>query len=423
MATHKARTSVALTSTKHTKTSKQGVNWAEVRGQFKCTKERIQMANFQLTAHPKSVRKAIRKHRKGLDRSPVEYWEANAKHYDSDLIPQTAARYLGCNSSEIAFTDSTTMGLGLLYGGFKLNAEDQVLTTTHCHYSTVKALEFAADRVGASVNSVSLYKQSAFVSEAEIVANFRNAISPNTRLVALTYVHSGTGVKLPIQKLSKIIALANKTRCKTKRIYLCVDAVHAFGIEDFNVQDLGCDYLVAGAHKWLFGPRGTGIIWAKKDAWNMICSIIPPFSRAMNIWMGITADQPLDFRRMITPGGFHSFEHRWALAEAFEFHLNIGKANIQNRTHELNRMLKKGIKCLPHIQLYTPMSGEMSSGINCFEVQGMSPNAVVKKLLQHNIIASTSPYKKVLARLTPSIINTEGEIAQCLHVLEHIHIN
>ena len=43
------------------------------------------------------------------------------------------------------------------------------------------------------------------------------------------------------------------------RILLCVDGVHGFGAVDVDLPDLGCDFLATGTHKWLFGPRGTGI--------------------------------------------------------------------------------------------------------------------------------------------------------------------
>jgi selenocysteine lyase/cysteine desulfurase len=51
------------------------------------------------------------------------------------------------------------------------------------------------------------------------------------------------------------------------RVFLCVDGVHGFGVEAATPAALGCDSLVAGCHKWLFGPRGTGLIWGRSDAW------------------------------------------------------------------------------------------------------------------------------------------------------------
>ena len=60
----------------------------------------------------------------------------------------------------------------------------------------------------------------------------------------------------------------NKKRAEADRVLLCVDGVHGFGVEQESVGDLGCDFFVAGCHKWMFGPRGTGIVWGRADAWK-----------------------------------------------------------------------------------------------------------------------------------------------------------
>ena len=131
-------------------------------------------------------------------------------------------------------------------------------------------------------------------------------------------------------------------------------------------------------------------------------------------------EAPLNFYSKITPGGFHSFEHRWALADAFDFHQNLGKEKIENRTHQLSTLLKEGIEHINHVHLHTPKSTTLSSGINSFEIDGMTPKKIVEKLKGKNIIASTTPYKTVYARLTPCIINTEAEVLKCIEALKKI---
>jgi len=393
--------------------------WETVRADFKLDTSKIQMAQFLLASHPSSVRAAIEKYRKGLDDNPVEYYESNFVP-NTRAVLKAAETYLGAKPGEIALTDSTTMGLSLLYTGLKLKEGAEILSTTHCHYSTEKSLDFAAQRTGATVRRINLYEAASQTTIADIVNRLKTAIQPKTRIVAVTFVHSNAGVKLPIKEMSAVIKEANKNRDASNRIYFCVDGVHGFGVEDINVTDLGCDFLVAGTHKWLFGPRGTGIIWAKEDAWDMVQPTIPPFSVAYYMWMNVMPEAPLNFYSKITPGGFHSFEHRWALKEAFEFHLNIGKAKIQNRTHQLSTMLKEGIQNIKHVKLHTPMSTTLSSGINSFEITDLKPKAVVEKLHKMNIIASTTPYKTVYARLTPCIISTEEEVMACIKVLERI---
>jgi selenocysteine lyase/cysteine desulfurase len=116
----------------------------------------------------------------------------------------------------------------------------------------------------------------------------------------------------------------------------------------------------------------------------------------------------------MSPGGFHSFEHRWALPEAFKLHLQLGKANVQKRIHQLNQQTKQGLAKMPHVKLYTPDSNELSSGLVCFDVEGMKPNAVVKTMHDKGIIMSSTPYRISYARFAPSLLNNEQEIELAL---------
>lgn len=393
-------------------------SWEDIRNHFLLEDDKIHMAQMLLASHPAPVRDAIKKHREAFDANPSGYWNKNFQTAEP-IVLNSAAAYLETKPSEIALTDSTTQGLGILYTGFKLSEEDEILTTTHDHYSTDKALEFAAQKNGASINRISLYDKAADASVDEIVNRMTDAITPATKLIAVTYVHSSTGVKLPIREMADAIQELNGRRAD--RIYLAVDGVHGFGVENITMDQLGCDFFVAGTHKWLFGPRGTGIIWAKEDAWDMIVPTIPAFSyNAYGMYLGMIPEGKLNFSDLCTPGGYHAFDHRWALNEAFDFHMEIGKDRIENRTHYMSQFLKDGLMEMDHITLHTPLSGALSSGINCFEVEGMPPAEVVEKLGSKQIVASSTPYRESYARIAPCIINTEEEVTQCLEAVENL---
>ncbi|PWQ88693.1 aminotransferase, partial [Enterococcus faecium] len=85
---------------------------------------------------------------------------------------------------------------------------------------------------------------------------------PQTRVLGMTWVHSGSGVKLPVGQIGALVHEANRNRDENDRILYVIDGVHGFGVEDMRFADLQCDYFIAGTHKWMFGPRGTGIICA-----------------------------------------------------------------------------------------------------------------------------------------------------------------
>ncbi|HEY6262091.1 MAG TPA: aminotransferase class V-fold PLP-dependent enzyme [Nitrospiraceae bacterium] len=375
-----------------------------------------------LASHPTPVRAAIERHRRGLDANPIGYWMEQGEKQEAAVL-LAAADYLAVNPTEIALTDSTTMGLGLLYGGLTLRKEQEILTTLHDHYATETSLKLRAERTGATVRQIPLYHSLPNVSALELLDNLIRNIRPNTRIVAVTWVHSSTGLKLPIHEMAHAIHRLNESRAEQDRVIFCVDGVHALGVEDFRLSDVGCDFLIAGTHKWMFGPRGTGLVWGRQGAWPVANPIIPTFNtQAFDIWMKMSPPEDLPTSVYMTPGGFHSFEHRWALNEAFTFHQAIGKSRVRQRIYELNQQIKQGLAQMPHITLHTPMSQDLSAGIVCFEVAGMTPRQVIERLRQRNIIGSTTPYATQYARLAPSLINSSEDIELTLKEIAKLQV-
>src|SRR3954447_8686727 len=84
---------------------------------------------FLFAAHDQPVRDAIERHRRGLDAGAAAYLHEHQAELER-AVAEPAARHLEADPAELAFTDSTTMGLGLVYSGL-LDPGDEVLTTTH----------------------------------------------------------------------------------------------------------------------------------------------------------------------------------------------------------------------------------------------------------------------------------------------------
>ncbi len=395
-------------------------NWADLRAQFPLSPQLIHLAAFFLASHPAPVREAIERHRAGLDADPIGYWQEHEEKQEAAVL-RAAAGYLNVEPTDIALTDSTTMGLGLLYGSLALSKGQEILTTTYDHYSTETSLRLRAERTGATVRRISLYRSLKSISREELVDSLEKGITPATRIVAVTWVHSSTGLKLPIHDMALAIQSVNRSRSEQDRIILCVDGVHALGVEDISLSTLGCDFLIAGTHKWMFGPRGTGLVWGHPRAWPIAQATIPTFnSQAYELWMKNASSKDLPPSVHMTPGGFHSFEHRWALDEAFKLHQAIGKAKVTQRIYELNQQLKQGLAAMPHVTLHTPLSQDLSAGIVCFEVAGMTPRQIVEKLRQRGIAGSVTPYATQYARLAPSLLNSSQDIEKTLQEIKKL---
>jgi isopenicillin-N epimerase len=385
--------------------------WHAVRGEFALDPNLVHMTGFFLASHPRVVREALEEHRRAFDDNPVHYLEENVARYETALR-RAAADYFAAEPDDFAVTDSTTMGLGIVYGGLKLTEGQEILTTTHDHIVTTHALQHRAERTGSPLRQVALYDDPAIATADAIVARFEQSIRPETRAVAVTWVHSGTGVKLPIRRMADVLVRVNAGRDEKDRVLLFVDGVHGFGVEDETGASLGCDFLIAGTHKWLFGPRGTGLVWARKGAWSATMPTIP----TMDPFWRPGGRESMPPAAWMTPGGFQPFEHRWAVEQAFRFHLEIGKARVADRIHELNRVCKQELSKMPRVRVATPMAEEVSAGIICFDVEGMDPYAVVERLKQQRIVASVVPgfYVPLHVRLAPGLLTLEPDVERAL---------
>ncbi|WP_436491852.1 aminotransferase class V-fold PLP-dependent enzyme [Actinokineospora sp. HUAS TT18] len=384
-------------------------DWASVRAQFPLTRDVRQFSAYVLATHPRPVAEAIEKHRAELDKDTHAYLDAQGG--GEDAVRAAAAEYLGGNAADIALTDSTTMGLGLLYAGVKIAAGQDVLTTEHDFYSTHQALRMR----GVPVRRVSLYDEPEKATADEMVARIKAGLTPSTRVVAVTWVHSVSGVKVPVRAIADVVAAHNADRAPAERALLCVDAVHGLGVAPERVADLGCDFLVSGTHKWLFGPRGTGIVWGKADAWAQVDPVLPSFSGPAFVeWLDGTPPGPTT-AALFTPGGYHSFEHRWALADAFRFHLAIGRERVAARTREQVERLRSGLAGIPSIKLRTPAAD--SAGLVCFDVDGQEPQAVVAALHARGVSATVTPYRERRVRVGPSIATSDEDVDELVKAL------
>ena len=381
-------------------------SWPSVREQFALAPGVVNMALFAFASHPATVRAAIEKHRAGLDADPYGFLHANEPALER-AVADAAAAYLRTGREQIAFTDSTTMGLGLLYSGLRLRPGDEVLATEHDFYATHEALHLRGERDGTTFRKVRLYDEPESAAAEEMVRRLRAAVGARTRVVAVTWVHSGTGVKLPIRAIADALAEVNRGRAEADRLLLCVDGVHGFAVEDPTPDALGCDFLISGCHKWLFGPRGTGLIWGRAEAWRRFTPVIPTFTGEPDGAPGPAA----------TPGGYHSFEHRWALAEAFTMRTAIGATRVAERTRGLVSALKDGLARMSKVRVRTPRSPEVSSGIVCCEVEGYGAAEAVAQLRGSKILASATPYATPYLRFGPTALNDESEVEATLRAV------
>ncbi|AIG00692.1 putative aminotransferase [Pseudomonas fluorescens] len=383
--------------------------WAGLRQLFDQDPNYIHFSNFLITSHPRPVREAIERHRAAIDRNPglTMDWDLQEPWKREGQVREWAARYLQAKPGQIALTGSTTEGLAMIYGGLHVRPGQEILTTEHEHFSTDSILALRTQRDGTQVRKIKLFANASQVSVDEVLAAIERNIRPNTRVLGMTWVQSGSGVKLPIGEIGQLVKRHNQGRDENDRILYVVDGVHGFGVEDLAFPDMHCDFFIAGTHKWMFGPRGTGLVCAASEQVTSLTPSMPTFS------------EDTDFATSFSPGGYHAYEHRWALDEAFKLHLQLGKAEVQQRIHHLNTYLKDRLQARSQIELVTPANPQLSAGFSFFRVKNQDSDKVAAYLMRNRVV-SDAVNRDVgpVVRTAPGLLNTEEEVDRFLALLD-----
>ena len=382
--------------------------WTQLRQLFDQDPQAIHFANFLITSHPKPVREAIERHRATLDRNPglAMDWDQGSNEQLQHNVRVWAGQYLQAKPGQIALTGSTTEGLAMIYGGVQVRADQEILTTEHEHYSTRNILDFRSRRDGTRVRKLRLFDNPQSISLDQVLDTINRNIRPETRVLGMTWVHSGSGVKLPISAISRLVDEHNRQRDDKDRLIYVVDGVHGFGVDDLSFPQMNCDFFVAGTHKWMFGPRGTGIVCSRSEELKYVSPSVPTFSEATS------------FATIMTPGGYHAFEHRWAVDEAFKLHLQLGKADVQARIHQLNSYLKQRLQEQSNIELVTPLDPQFSAGFTFFRAKGQDSDEVAAYLMQNRVICdAVSRDVGPVIRTAPGLLNNEAEVDRFMALL------
>lgn len=368
-------------------------DWSAVRREFRLDPSLTNLGLFYLASNPREVRDEVERLKRHFD--------ANSHDFPPDMLtrPRSAlASYVGGSAEDLSFVSNTTNGLGLVYTGLRLRADQEVLLNDQDHFWHQQAARFACERAGARLRIGTLFADPSRATPDEIASRLRASLTPATRAVGITWVQSSTGLRMPVETVARVIEEANRGRAEDDRCLLIVDGVHGLAAVDADAARLGADVFIAGTHKWLFGPRGTGLVWINPAVTRQIRPVLPTFGQNVGI----------------TPGGFYAFEHIYALHSAVAFHQRLGRSRVASRIASLSTQFKEGLARMRGVTIYTPRDPAMSAGITCFDVAGVAGGDVVKHLATKRIQITTAAYRIPYARVGTSILNTPSEIDAAL---------
>lgn len=324
--------------------------WRFVRSQFPLTNERAYLNTGGLGASPYVVIDAVK--------AKIDELEKISETGHSDEIwrdiKSSAAELLGCNPEEIAFTRNATEGINIVCNGLPLRRGDEIITTTHEH-------------VGNSVTWLALLKREGVViklfepsteSAQENVDRIEKLITKKTRLISIPHATTTTGQILPIKQIS---ALA-----KSRNIWLFVDGAQTAGMFPFNLHDLGCDAFATCGHKWLLGPKETGLLYVRREMLDVIqAKFVGAYSdNGFNLAKGTLNFHPTAQRYEY---GTVSVPLRVGLGAAIKFLQRIGMENVWKRDQALSTHLFNGLRQIPYVTVLSPASDTERSALITFK--------------------------------------------------------
>lgn len=331
--------------------------WSVIQQQYSVNPSIINLNNGGVSPAPRVVQDALDRYNKLTNEGP-SYFMWRIIDQGREPLRDKLAELAGCDANEIAINRNSTEALNTVIYGIGLKSGDEVIGTKQDYPNMINAWKQRQSREGI------VYKQISFNFPMEddeaIVNEFEKAITAKTKLLHITHVVNWIGQILPVRKIARM--------AHAKGIEILVDGAHSFGLLDFKIPDLECDYFGTSLHKFLSAPVGSGMLWIKKDkiggVWPLICNDNPTGT---------------DIRKFESLGT-RSFPIEQAIGEAINFHNAIGPKRKQERIHYLKNYWASAVKKVPKVKIHTSLDPKYSCAICGVTVDGMTPGELDSEL-------------------------------------------
>ncbi len=331
--------------------------WEIVKQQFSFQPGLYYFNNGSIGPTPTSVHLANTANQKLADAFPSKYMWGD---WDDEMetVRQQVAGLFSVSPEEIALIHNTTEGMNLIARSFELQTGDEIILADHEHTSGTIPWQVWQQPKG--VKLVRPILPLLPKSKEEIVDIYKKAISPRTKLISMCHMVNTNGMILPVKEISDM--------AHQRGIRVAVDGAQAAGMLSVNLRELDCDFYAASAHKWLFGPKGMGILYSKQESQHLLKPLI-----VCNGHTNKTIRRLENYNTRNLPEAL-------ALGTALEFHALIGDKKIHERSLELKNYFRTKIETNPRLIIKTPAPDDLSSAIQVVEVIGKNVNEMKEKL-------------------------------------------
>ena len=375
--------------------------WDFLRGQFPLSRGRAYFNTGGLGASPYAVIDAVKQKMDELEKTSEtghseELWEG---------IKKDAGALLGCDGAELAFTRNTTEGINIVANGLPLRSGDEIILTTQEHVGNAFTWLALAKREGVVLR---LFEPST-VSDDENIDRLSRCITKRTRLISIPHALTTTGTILPVARIARLAS--------GKKIWFFVDGAQTAGMIPFNLHDIGCDAYATSGHKWLLGPKETGLLYVRREMLDTIgAKFVGAYSGGDFDFLKGTvafnaAAQRYEYGTVSTP-------LRVGLGAAVAFIRNVGIERVWKRDSMLANSFVEGIAGIPDIRLLSPARPELRSAMITIMHRTISHEKLQAHLDTYNLrTRSVTEGGMAALRLSFHIYNTPGEVSRALDAL------
>jgi isopenicillin-N epimerase len=373
--------------------------WATIQQSFAVTRSMINLNNGGVSPSPRMVTEAFVRYTWQQEESTA-YTMWQLLEPQSETIRTGLAEIFGCSPEEIAITRNASESLEILLMGMDLKSGDEILTTTQDYPRMLTTLRQRELREGLKLNLIKIPIAPKDVDD--IAAAFERAVTPKTKLILISHQINLTGQINPVKKVCEM--------ARARGIETIVDGAHSFAQFDFKQADLRCDYFGTSLHKWIYAPKGTGMLYIKKDKIPKIWALMASEDKNKN-----------DIRKY-EEIGTHSAAMRLAIGESILFHNAIGAKRKEERLRYLSRYWMNNLKGVPKVGFNTSFDPKQSCAIANFKIDGVDPVAIGGHLMsKYKIITTPIVHEEFTGvRITPNVYTTLWELDRFSEVVASI---
>jgi selenocysteine lyase/cysteine desulfurase len=373
--------------------------WSVIQQAYTVDPNIIDLNNGGVSPAPKVVQDALDNYNKICNLGP-SYFMWQILDQGREPLRGKLAALAGCDPEEIAIDRNTTEALSTIIYGLDLQPGDEVIGTKLDYPNMINAWKQRQEREGIVYKQISLNHP--IEDDDIIVEAYSKAITPKTKIIHVTHIINWIGQIMPVKKIADM--------AHSKGIEVVCDAAHSFGLLNYSIPSLGCDYYGTSLHKFLSAPIGSGMMWIKKDKikkiWPLTCNDNP---RSDNI-------------RKFESLGTRSFAIEQAIGEALNFHNAIGAARKEDRIRYLKDYWATRVKDLPGVQLQTSLKPAYSCAICGINIDGLPPGNFNRILFdKYKIHAVGIVWESVnCVRITPQVYTLTSDLDKLVSAITEI---